>query len=275
MTIRLTSDGDAVLAAAALKGKLGGFVPEIGVICGSGLADLATALADRVEVPYESIPGFPRLSVAGHAARVAAGTLGRRRVAMLQGRVHAYETGNADGMAVPLATLALLGCKTLIVTNAAGSLRTEVGPGAVGMIADHVNLTGCNPLAGATGDGRFVDMVDAYDPVLRERFRAIAAAKGMALAEGVYMWFPGPSFETPAEIRAAKLLGADFVGMSTVPEVILARALGMQVAAFSLVTNLAAGMGGSHLSHARTLARAATGAATLRDLLVAFMEEPA
>ncbi|SBV96610.1 Purine nucleoside phosphorylase 2 [uncultured Alphaproteobacteria bacterium] len=275
MTIRLVSDGDAVLAAAALKGKFGGIAPEIGVICGSGLAELATALGDRVEVPYESVPGFPRLSVAGHAARVAAGTLGRRRVAMLQGRVHSYETGDADGMAVPLATLALLGCKTLIVTNAAGSLRPEAGPGAVGMIVDHINLTGLNPLTGATGDGRFVDMVDAYDPGLRERFRAIAVAKGMALAEGVYMWFPGPSFETPAEIRAAKLLGADFVGMSTVPEVILARALGMRVAAFSLVTNLAAGMGGSHLSHARTLARAATGAAALRDLLVAFMEEPA
>lgn len=275
MTIRLTADGDAVLATAALRGRLGGFAPEIGVICGSGLSDLASALVEPLSVAYDNVPGFPRLSVAGHAGRVAVGRLGGRRVAMLQGRTHAYESGEADGMAVPVATLALLGCKTLIVTNAAGSLRPEVGPGSVAMIADHINLTGLNPLIGATGDGRFVDMVDAYDPALRERFRALAAARGMALAEGVYMWFPGPSFETPAEIRAAKALGADFVGMSTVPETILARALGMRVAAFSLVTNLAAGMGGSHLSHARTLARAATGAAALRELLVAFMEEPA
>lgn len=275
MTIRLAGDGDAVLAAAALKGRLGGFAPEIGVICGSGLAELATVLADPIEVPYESLPGFPRLSVAGHAARVSAGRLGHRRVAMLQGRVHSYETGEADGMVVPVATLALIGCKTLIVTNAAGSLLPAAGPGSVAMIADHINLSGRNPLTGATGDGRFVDMVDAYDPHLRARFREIARAKGVALAEGVYMWFPGPSFETPAEIRAAKLLGADFVGMSTVPEVILARALGMRVAAFSLITNLAAGLGGSHLSHARTLARAAAGAAVLRELLAAFMEEPA
>lgn len=275
MTIRLPADGDAMLAAAALKGRLGGLVPEIAVICGSGLAELADAVADPIHVPYDTLPGFPRLSVAGHAARVVAGTFGRRRVAMLQGRVHAYETGEADGMAAPLAALALLGCKTLIVTNAAGSLRAEAGPGSVAMLTDHINLTGRNPLTGAVGDGRFVDMVDAYDPDLRARFRALAEAKGIPLAEGVYMWFPGPSFETPAEIRAARLLGADFVGMSTVPEVILARALGLRVAAFSLVTNLAAGMGGTHLSHARTLARAAAGAAVLRELLVAFMEESA
>ncbi len=275
MTMRLPADGDAMLAAAALKGRLGGLVPEIAVICGSGLAELADAVADPIHVPYDTLPGFPRLSVAGHAARVVAGTFGRRRVAMLQGRVHAYETGEADGMAAPLAALALLGCKTLIVTNAAGSLRAEAGPGSVAMLTDHINLTGRNPLTGAVGDGRFVDMVDAYDPDLRARFRALAEAKGIPLAEGVYMWFPGPSFETPAEIRAARLLGADFVGMSTVPEVILARALGLRVAAFSLVTNLAAGMGGTHLSHARTLARAAAGAAVLRELLVAFMEESA
>jgi purine-nucleoside phosphorylase len=130
-------------------------------------------------------------------------------------------------------------------------------------------------LIGTVGDGRFVDMVDAYDPGLRAKFKAVAAAKDLPLHEGVYMWFAGPSFETPAEIRAARVLGADLVGMSTVPEVIVARALGLRVAAFSLITNLAAGMGGAHLSHARTLARAAAGAAALREILTAFMEDAA
>ncbi len=273
MSLQLTCDAAAGAAARVLKQRLEGFAPEIAIVCGSGLGELADAVASPIVVPYDAIPGFPSLSVAGHAGRVVAGTLGRRRVAMLQGRVHAYETGDAAAMAVPVATLAAIGCGKLIVTNAAGSLRPDAGPGSVALISDHINLTALNPLTGAVGDGRFVDMVDAYDPELRARFRALAGARGIPLAEGVYMWFRGPSFETPAEIRAAKVLGADFVGMSTVPEVIVARALGMRVAAFSLITNLAAGMGGSHLSHARTLARAATGAATLRELLAAYMEE--
>ncbi len=275
MTVRLKADAAIEAAATALRGRLGGFRPEYGMILGSGLSELGDAVVDPIVIPYDAIPGFPRLSVGGHMARIVAGRIGRRRVIMLQGRVHAYETGDADGMVVPVGALARIGCTNLIVTNAAGSLRQEAGPGAVVMLSDHINLTGRNPLVGTSGDGRFVDMVDAYDPVLREKFAAVAAAKGVPLIEGVYMWFLGPSFETPAEIRAARALGADFVGMSTVPEVIVARALDLKVAAFSLITNLAAGMGGSHLSHARTLARAAAGAAALRDILTAFMEEAA
>ncbi len=275
MTVRLKADAAIEAAAAELRGRLGGFRPEFGMILGSGLSELANAVADPVVIPYDAIPGFPRLSVGGHMARIVAGRLGRRRVIMLQGRVHAYETGEADGMAVPVGALARIGCTHLVVTNAAGSLREEAGPGAVVMLSDHINLTGLNPLMGAVGDRRFVDMVDAYDPRMRETFRSVAAAKGIPLHEGIYMWFVGPSFETPAEIRAARGLGADLVGMSTVPEVIVARALGLKVAAFSLVTNLAAGMGGAHLSHARTLARAAAGAAALREILTAFMEEAA
>lgn len=275
MTVRLRADAAIETAAAELRARLGDFQPEYGLILGSGLAELGKAVADPIVIPYDAIPGFPRLSVGGHMARIVAGRMGNRRVLMLQGRVHGYETGAADGMVVPVGALARVGCSRLIVTNAAGSLREEAGPGAVVMLSDHINLNGINPLFGAFGDGRFVDMVDAYDPELRARFAAVAAAKGIPLPEGVYMWFVGPSFETPAEIRAARALGADLVGMSTVPEVIVARALGLKVAAFSLITNLAAGMGGSHLSHARTLARAAGGAAALRDILIAFMEEAA
>lgn len=275
MTIRLKADAQIEAAAAKLRERLGGFHPEFGMILGSGLSDLANAVEDPIVVPYDAIPGFPRLSVGGHMARIVAGRIGRRRVLMLQGRVHAYETGEADGMVVPVGALARIGCANLVVTNAAGSLREEAGPGAVVMLSDHINLTGRNPLVGTVGDARFVDMVDAYDPAMRAKFAAVAAAKGIPLLEGVYMWFVGPSFETPAEIRAARALGADFVGMSTVPEVIVARALGLKVAAFSLITNLAAGMGGSHLSHARTLARAAAGAAALREILTAFLEDAA
>lgn len=275
MSLMLAADADIAAAAAAVRARLGGLTPEIGLILGSGLGELASAVEDGVAVPYDDLPGFPRLSVAGHAGRLVVGRFGRRTVAMLQGRQHLYESDHADSMAVPVGTLARLGCSILILTNAAGSLLPDVGPGGVMMLSDHINLTGRNPLVRAVGDGRFVDMTNAYDPALRAKFRDLATARGIALAEGVYMWFVGPSFETPAEIRAAKSLGADAVGMSTVPEAILARALGMKVAAFSLITNLAAGMGGSHLSHARTLARAATGAARLKDLLTAFMEDPA
>jgi purine-nucleoside phosphorylase len=274
MSLVLSLDAEIGKAFAAAQARLGGRKPEIGLVLGSGLGELATVVEDAASVFYDDLPGFPRLSVAGHAGRLVVGRFGRRNVAVLQGRQHLYESNRADSMAVPLGMLARLGCSTLILTNAAGSLLPDVGPGGVMMISDHINLTGRNPLAQALGDGRFVDMTEAYDPALRTRFRALAKARGLDLAEGVYMWFTGPSFETPAEIRAARTLGADAVGMSTVPETILARALGMKVAAFSLITNLAAGMGGSHLSHARTLARAATGAAKLKDLLTAFMEDP-
>lgn len=273
MNLRLAAQDRIAAATAEVRARLGGFAPDTAMILGSGLGGLADALADAVAIPYDAVPGLPQPSVAGHAGRLVAGRLGRRRVLAFQGRVHAYESGDASGMAVALGLVARLGCRDLILTNAAGSLRAEVGPGSVAMIADHINLNPLNPLVGASGDGRFVDMVDAYDPGLRARFRAIAADRGFPLAEGVYMWFLGPSFETPAEIRAARALGADLVGMSTVPEVILARALGLKVAAFSLITNLAAGMGGAALSHAHTLAHAASGAAVLRDILTAFMEE--
>ncbi|MBN2752514.1 MAG: purine-nucleoside phosphorylase [Rhodospirillaceae bacterium] len=275
MSLLLRVDAEIEQATNVVLARLGGLRPDVGLILGSGLGEMVSALTDAVVLPYDNLPGFPKLSVAGHAGRLVIGRMGCHVVAMLQGRLHAYEADRGDAMAVPVGVLARLGCSILIVTNAAGSLLPEVKPGDVMMVSDHINLTARNPLIGAVGDGRFVDMVDAYDPDLRRRFCDLAVTCGMPLAEGVYMWFAGPSFETPAEIRAAKVLGADAVGMSTVPEVVLARALGMKVAAFSLITNQAAGMGSAHLSHARTLARAVGGAAKLKTLLMLFMENEA
>jgi len=275
MSISLEMDCKIQKAVHTIQAQVGDFQPDIGLVLGSGLGDLALMLSDTVIIPYVELDGFPNLTVEGHAGRLVLGVLGKRRVAILQGRVHAYETGDVDCMSVPIGVLAKLGCKDLIVTNSAGSLQPDVGPGNVMMISDHINLTGHNPLIGTSGNDRFVDMVNAYDANFRAQFRAIAKAQNVALAEGVYMWFVGPTFETPSEIRAAKMLGADAVGMSTVPEVILARSLGLRVAAFSLVTNLAAGMGTSPLSHARTLARAANGAVYLKKLLLSYMEESA
>jgi len=259
-------------AVKEVRARIGDFQPDVGLILGSGLGTLASIVTNPIQIPYSDLPGFPRLSVEGHEAKLVLGELGHRKVAIMQGRVHTYETEEPDSMVLPVSVLHHIGCKDLIVTNSAGSLREDVSPGHVMMLSDHINLTGFNPLFGARGNGRFVDMVNAYDKDWREGFKALARHEGISLAEGVYMWFVGPTFETPAEIRAAKMLGADAVGMSTVPEVIMARALGMRVAAFSLITNLGAGMGTEFLSHARTLARAANGATNLKKLLLAYME---
>lgn len=274
MTIVLAGAEQARRAAEAIRARTAsGFAPETVLILGSGLGSLADRVRDAVSIPYEDLPGFPVLSVTGHRGRLVLGILGGRRVAVLQGRVHLFENGRVDAMAVPILALATLGAGMVIVTCTAGSLHPEMGAGSLMQIVDHINLTGRNPLIGAGGDGRFLDMVGAYDADLRRRSVRVAAALGIPLAEGVYMWFTGPSFETPAEIRAAAVLGADAVGMSTVPEVILARALGLKVAGFALIANAAAGMGGEPLSHALTLSQAGQGAGRLGDLLCGLMED--
>jgi purine-nucleoside phosphorylase len=168
--------------------------------------------------------------------------------------------------------MAELGCETLLQTNAAGSLRLDMPPGSLMAISDHINFTGVNPLFGETGNSRFVDMVDAYDPALVKRLQAVAQAANIDCPDGTYIWFNGPSFETPAEIRAARTLGADAVGMSTVPETILARHAGLKVAALSLMTNYAAGMSRDKLGHKQTMAVARQAAGTVRRLLRAFLE---
>lgn len=244
----------------------------IGIILGSGLSDMADTLDDATAVPYADLPGFPTSGVSGHAGRLVVGGLDGPRVAVLQGRVHYYEQGQAAAMAVPIETLARLGCQSLIITNAAGSLHSDWYPGSLALISDHINLSGINPLIGATGDDRFVSLTDCYDKRLRLRLRRAATVASIAkLHEGVYVWFSGPSFETAAEIKMAKALGGDLVGMSTVPEVILARRLGLRVAAVSVVTNFGTGLSGGSPSHGETKQAALSGAVGLRRLLRAFV----
>jgi purine-nucleoside phosphorylase len=224
-------------------------------------------------VPFGALPGFPQSRVSGHRAEVVAGRLEGVPVVVLSGRAHYYETGDASVMRGPIATLAALGCDTLILTNAAGSLRTDVGPGDVMLITDHINFSGSNPLFGEPTDDRFVGLTGAYDASLRAGLLGAAEREGIKLATGVYMWFSGPSFETPAEIRMARILGADAVGMSTVPEVILGRFFRLRVAAMSSITNFAAGMTGAELSHEETKRLAPIGAAKLERVIRRFLRD--
>lgn len=256
-------------ATDTLVRQLDGLLPETAFVLGSGLGSLVNHVRQAVRIPYSDLEGFPHGGVSGHAGEIVAGYLGHTPVLMLSGRIHYYEKGDPAAMRLPLEVLKAIGVTRLILTNAAGSLKPEMGPGSVMMITDHINWSGLNPLIGEPTDARFVGMTSAYSPQLAERFRAVAARENVKLNEGVYMWFSGPSFETPAEIRAAGILGADAVGMSTVPEVILARFLGLECAAFSVITNLAAGMTGAELSHDETKHFAPQGGAELGRLIVA------
>lgn len=239
---------------------------RLGLILGSGLGHLADAV-QGVAIDYANLPGFPHAGVSGHNPKLVVGDLEGVRVAVFGGRAHYYETGNPAVMRLPLEVLKALGAEAVIATNAAGSMRPDIRPGDLMLLSDHINFSGLNPLIGEPADARFVPMTDAHDPGLRARLRAAADAEGVALPEGVYAWYSGPSFETPAEIRAIRLLGGDAVGMSTVPEVILARFLGLRVAAISAVTNMAAGLSDEKISHEHTKAMAPLGAAKLEKVL--------
>jgi purine-nucleoside phosphorylase len=256
-----------------VRARAPNFSPRAGIVLGSGLGDYADQTEVIAAIPYGDLPGFPASSVGGHAGRLILGLVGSTPVALLQGRAHYYEDGRADGMKVPVRTLAALACEMLICTNAAGSLRPEMGVGSVMLVTDHINFTGQSPLFGETGNARFVDMVGAYDAAGGGRLTAIAASLGLTLHQGVYIWFCGLAFETPAEIRAAAKLGADAVGMSTVPEVILARHAGMKVVALSIITNLAAGIADVALSHEQTLNNSRLAAEAVRCLLNQFLGE--
>ena len=258
---------------AALIRERTSLEPRVALVLGSGLGAVAEAVADPLAIPYEDLPGFPRPSVEGHGGRLVLGSFAGLPVAVLQGRAHYYEGGRADGMNLALAALKALGCQNLLLTNAAGSLREEVGPGRLMLIADHINFAGVSPLFGVAGNERFVDLVDAYDPEERSRMKTLAEGLEVPLVEGVYVWFCGPHFETPAEIRAARMLGGDAVGMSTVPEAIVARMLGLKVTALSMITNLAAGMSDQALSHEQTMRSATAAAADMTRLLTAYLEE--
>ena len=254
-------------AADFLKGRLGGLAPRYGIVLGSGLGSLVDAVAEPLRIPYAEIPGFPVSGVSGHAGEFVAGRIGNTPVAVLSGRAHYYERGDAKAMRVPIETLKRIGVENLILTNSAGSLREDMPPGSVMRIADHIAFAGANPLIGVESDERFVGMTNAYDAALAIGMEEAAERLGIPLARGVYMWFSGPSFETPAEIRMARILGADAVGMSTVPEVILARFFGLKVAAASVVTNFAAGMTGAELSHEETKQMAPLGGTRLAAIL--------
>ncbi|PPD13602.1 MAG: purine-nucleoside phosphorylase [Methylobacterium sp.] len=259
-------------ALSIIRRQAGEKPVEAGIVLGSGLGQLGDAVTEAVSIHYEALPGFPKGGVSGHQGRLIIGGLAGRRVAVFSGREHYYEHGNPAAMRPALEALQGLGASTLILTNAAGSLRSAVGPTSIVVHSDYVNWSGRNPLIGEAGDARFVDMRDAYDPALRATLRDVAAREGIPHHEGVYFWFSGPTFETPAEIRAMKILGADLVGMSTVPEVILARRLGLRVAALSMVTNLAAGFEGAEISHHDTKAVAAKGSAAMIRMIKGLLE---
>ncbi len=243
---------------------------QLALILGSGLGHLAHAV-EGVAIPYADLPGFPHVSVSGHNPSLHVGMLEGVRVAVLGAREHYYEKGNPAAMRLALETLKALGVSSVIATNAAGSLRADIRPGDLMLLSDHINFSGLNPLIGEPTDARFVPMTDAHNPAMRVALQAAAKAEGLALPEGVYAWYSGPSFETPAEIRAIKILGGDAVGMSTVPEVILARFLGLKVAAISTITNMAAGLSDEKISHEHTKVMAPLGAAKLEKILRRYL----
>ncbi len=220
-------------------------VPDMALVLGSGLGGLADEVESPVVIPYTSIPGFPASTAPGHAGRLVAGRLAGKPVLLMQGRFHCYEGHPLDRVTFPVRTFRLLGVKCLVLTNAAGGVNSDYAPGDFMIIRDHINLAGRNPLVGPNDDSlgpRFPDMSRVYDPALRALARRAGDELGIGLREGVYAWFLGPSFETPAEIRMARILGADAVGMSTVPEAIAAVHCGLRTLGISCITNMGAGM---------------------------------
>ena len=265
----------AAAAAAGVITERGGVQPRVGIVLGSGLGAVADAVTGPTAIDYADLPGFPRPTVVGHGGTAVLGRIGEVPVAVLQGRAHVYEGGDLDAIRVPVRALRAAGAEILVLTNAAGSLRRDVGPGRLMLITDHINLSGVNVLVGPNDESigpRFPSLRDAYDPELCARLRAAAEELGTDLAEGVYLAVSGPTFETPAEIRAYERLGADAVGMSTVHETAVARHCGLRVAAVSAITNLAEGMSDEPLSHDQTLRDARTAADALAPLLVRFVE---
>ena len=263
-------------ALATIRERLGDVPVDVALVLGSGLAGLVNMIEDATIIPYRDLAGFPghgsATMVSGHGSDLVIGRLHGKTVAVLTGREHYYERGNAAAMRVPLETLAAMGAKTLMLTNAAGSLDEKARPGDLMLISDHINYAGANPLIGENSDRRFVSLVDAYDPELRRTAMLLAEEMDIPLTEGVYIWFSGPSFESVAEIRMAAALGADAVGMSTVPEVIIGRMLGLRVWACSGITNMGAGMALEEISHAQTKNVAAICARKFEKLIPAMLE---
>lgn len=255
-------------AADVIRGRASA-QPRVGLILGSGLGGIAEAIENSMRIAYHDVPGFPSATVVGHAGELITGTLGGTPVVALSGRFHLYEGHDASLAGFPARVLHALGAKTIVVSNAAGGVRPVFGPGTIMLLKDHVNLMFRNPLIGQVeqGDERFPDMSEPYDPELRRIARDVARQQGLELADGVYFGLLGPSYETRAEVEMLARLGCDAVGMSTVPEVIVARALGLRVLGFSCITNHACGLAAAPITHSEVLETTARVAAQLQQLV--------
>ena len=262
-------------AAKAIGDRHTGSMPRTAVQLGSGLAGVARAVKTTSELSYSEIPGFPKPSVEGHAGLLLVGEIGDTEVLWLQGRLHFYEGQGLDPVLIVIRTLKALGIEVLVLTNAAGSLDPGMAPGSLMAITDHINLAGANPLIGPNDDAvgvRFPDMTEAYDRRLRKLLHTAAADNGIELNDGVYIMAKGPNFETPAEIRAFRTLGADAVGMSTVPECLVANHCGMRVVGISSITNLAAGLSEVPLTHEETMREGKIAGENLAVVLSDFLK---
>ncbi len=260
--------------AGAITAHFGGPLPQTVLVLGSGVGDFAQVLEDASSLSYAAIPGFAPSTVMGHAGRLMVGHVAGKKLAIMAGRIHVYEGHPPQAIATLVRILKAAGAKRLILTNATGGLRRDLPAGSIVIIEDHINFAQVNPLIGPNDDAigpRFPDMTDAYDPDLRALLSQAAQEAGVPVQRGTYIYVTGPNFETPAEIRLFARLGADVVGMSTVPEVLAARHCGMTVAALSLVTNLAAGLSDAPLTHAETLKEAQKAYGGLEKLLLRFI----
>ncbi len=263
-------------SAEYLRGKLAGFKPEVLLILGSGLGALGDEVEDPISVPYAEVPNMKHSTAPGHKGRFVFGTLAGKNVVVMQGRLHTYEGWSFADVSYPVRVMRLLGAETLLVTNAAGAVNTAFNVGEIMLITDHIKLFGVSPLCGANIDEfgpRFPDMSHVFTPELQAAARKSAEELGITLREGVYMYFPGPQYETPAEIRAARALGADVVGMSTVPESIVAAHCSMKVLGFTLCTNMAAGVLDQPLSGEEVIAAGQEAAPKFSALVKACLKE--
>jgi purine-nucleoside phosphorylase len=246
----------ATEASQYILSKLAGTKPQVAVVLGSGLGGVADAVNNPIEIHYSEIPHFPVSTVEGHAGHLVSGSLGGVDVLLMKGRFHFYEGYEMKEVTLPIRVFSLLGIQTLILTNAAGGTAPQLGPGTLMLITDHINLMGDNPLRGQNEDcfgARFPDMTDIYTPALQTLAKEAAREMDLQLAEGVYLGLRGPSYETPAEVKMLRNLGGDALGMSTVPEAIVARHCGMKILAFSCITNYAAGMSGQEIAHSEVM----------------------
>lgn len=270
------SHSNAELAANLIQQRYPGFKPILGIVLGSGLGSFTDQLENAMSIPYEELPGFPKVTVHGHGGQLVLGSLYGVGVVCLQGRAHSYEGPTFETVKTYVRTLKCLGCEIFVATNASGSLREDVGPGELMLITDHINLQPSNPLVGPNDDQfgpRFPPLDNAYDKTLRQELLSLAEQEDIRLNQGVYISVIGPNYETAAEIKAFRILGADAVGMSTVPEVLVAVHAGMKVAVIAIITNYATGLASISHSHDAVVAMANQAAEKLNRLLKRFIKE--